>query len=203
MKIKRVDEYQDQRFPPETLKEHGCFVIDDRHTCAFKIINENSARVIANGDFNLAPVIDDFRFYTEHITNFYDEDSKLIKSFEPLKTFKLDIKAIQPSQFLVSEEKLQAIKTFVFESKDLYIPVALIDGQYISCDGHTRLSYAADLGIERVNAFLSDPGDYLKEFAEEAKKRGVHTPSDLKKVSKAAYETGWHQFCDDFFKVRE
>ena len=202
-KIKRISSYSDTRFDKEVLFQHGAYLVDDEHKCAFRVIDENTAVVDSDNVVNLDEVIDEFRFYTEHITNYYDSNMKLIKSFKPIKTFKIDISDIQPSQFLVDQDKVEAIGTFINKEDDIYIPLAKIGDKYVSCDGHTRLYYATTMEFSYVNGFLSDPGDYLDEFAEEARKKQVYSPHDLRQVSHEEYQVGWHKFCDDFFEARK
>ena len=74
--------------------------------------------------------------------------------------------------------------------------------RYISLDGHTRLYYAVMNGWTAVRAVEVSLGDYIYDFVEEAVKRDIRTPYDLKMVSHPEYEEKWNQFCDDFFASR-
>jgi len=202
MKIKRINNYTDERFDQEILRQHGAFLVDDHLKCSFRIIGDHAAIITYDNGIDLDALIDEFRFYTEHITKFHLRDMTLIKDFDKIKTFKLNIKDIQPSQFVVDEDKVNAIATFIGHENDLYIPVAKFGDTYVSCDGHTRLYYACKNNMTSVNAFISDPGDYLDDFAEEARKKGVYSPHNLKIISHADYEVEWHDFCDEFFEKR-
>ena len=201
--IKRIDTYSDKRFDQEVLLQHGAFLVDDKHKCTFRIIDKSTAIIEFDSGVNCDELIDEFRFYTEFITNFYDRNMNLIKSFKPIKTFKIDVSDIQPSQFLVDQDKVDAVGTFINNEDDIYIPLAKIGDRYVSRDGHTRLYYATIMKFSSINGFLSDPGDYLDEFAEEARKKQVFSARDLTKVSHEEYEVGWNKFCDDFFEIRE
>ena len=70
-------------------------------------------------------------------------------------------------------------------------------------DGHTRLYYATTKGYSKVRAYFTDPGDYLDEFAKEARKRKIYSPHDLNLISHEEYKMKWDKFCDDFFSERE
>ena len=144
-------------------------------------------------------IIDEFRFYAEHICKFYNEKNELIKELEPMKTFRVRIADIQPSQFYVDEDKIEAVKSFVTCGEDIVIPLIKDGERYISLDGHTRLAVAVELGYEEVLGFYTDTDEYIFSFAEEAKKRGIHTPFDLNRVPHEEYEVVWNQFCDEFF----
>ena len=51
-------------------------------------------------------VIDEFRFYAEHITNFWDETNNLVKTYPAVElSLKIPMAEIQPSQFYVDEIK--------------------------------------------------------------------------------------------------
>ena len=57
----------------------------------------------------------------------------------------MPLKDLQPSQFWISEEKLQAVERW-FDPADLSgfepIPVRLLDGRPVMTDGHTRAAAA-------------------------------------------------------------
>ncbi len=148
-------------------------------------------------------LIDEFRFYSEHIVNFYNESMEWIKSFPPKEIFYINIKDIQPSQFFVDMDKVKAIDFFIESEDDICIPLAKINNCFISEDGHTRLYYAVTKEYSRVRAYFTEPRGYTEEFAEEARKRNMYSPYDLKLLSHEEYKEKWDKFCDDFFRERE
>lgn len=202
MDIKRIDSYDDPRFSKEVLAQHGGFIIDDKYPCAFKIISEDTAQVDYHDYSDIAPIIERFRFFAEHINNFCDNYGNPIASFEPvhIRTFSLD--EIQPSQFYVDEDKIKAISSFIGSGDDIIIPVMLDKrtNRYISLDGHTRMYYAYLRGYKNVKAFVSETNDYIFRFADEAVKRGIRKVSDIKPLPHSEYEIKWNKFCDDFFR---
>ena len=199
IRIERINAYDDSRFSEKVLKQHGAFVINDTIPCEIEIVGNCEAVVHGGVQEYQDTVIEEFRFYAEHICKFYNEEQELIKEFEPVETFRIRIEEIQPSQFYVDEDKIEAVKTFITSPKDIIIPVMKENGKYISLDGHTRLAAAIELGYDEVIAFCTEAGDYIFDFVNEAKKRGIHTPYDLKKVPHEEYEVVWNQFCDEFF----
>lgn len=202
-KIQRVNTYEDERFYKDILRQHGAFIVDEKYKCSFRIIGKDSASVFFDKEIDVYELLDEFRFYAEHITNFYDENMRLIKAFPPIELFYVNIKDIQPSQFFVDLDKVNSIKAFIGSEEDLYIPIAKIEDCLVSLDGHTRLYYAATRGYTRVRAFFTKPGDYLDGFVKEARKRKIYSPYDLELVSHEEYKIKWHKFCDDFFRDRE
>lgn len=197
--IERINTYDDARFDRDILRQHGAFVVDGKYRCGFRIINRDTAVVLADREIDVERLIDEFRFYAEHIVNFYNEDLTLIKSFPPLTIFPLSITHIQPSQFYVDRDKVAAVADFIKSEADIYIPVAKIGGYCVACDGHTRLYYALTQGYSQVGAFFTEAGDYLEGFVDEARRRQVYSPHDLQLLSHEEYQIKWHKFCDDFF----
>lgn len=202
-KIQRIDCYSDQRFEPEILRQHGAFIVDGEYRCGFRIIDQDSAVVFHDPEVNVSELIDEFRFYAEHIVNFYDGDMRLLKSFAPLEIFSMKTEDIQPSQFFVDMDKVAAIAGFIKGADDIIIPVVRAKELLVSCDGHTRLYYATAQGYTTVRAFFTDPGDYLEWFVQEARRRGVYSPHDLRPLPHEEYKVKWHQFCDEFFSRKE
>lgn len=201
--IKRIDSYVDERFDDEVLKQHGAFIVDGKYQCSFRIINKDSAIVYFDKEVEVLDVIDEFRFYSEHITNFYNENNELIKAFPEVDVFDIEINNIQPSQFFVDLDKVNAIKTFIKDEEDIIIALIKKDDQFISLDGHTRLYYAVSKGYSKVKGFLTETDDSIYGFVEEARKRNVFNPSQLILVPHDEYEIKWNKFCDDFFSERD
>lgn len=202
-KIQRINNYDDERFHKEILRQHGAFVVDDKYNCSFKIVNDDSAIIFFDKEIDVLQLIDEFRFYSEHIVNFYNKNMELIKVFSPIKVFSILIRDIQPSQFFVDMDKIKAIQSFINNEEDIIIPLAKLKDSFISLDGHTRLYYAVSRGYTKVKGYLTEPGDYLEGFVEEARKRKVYSPYNLELISHEDYKIKWDKFCDDFFKARE
>lgn len=198
-KIERVNQYNDTRFSREVLLEHGAFLIDDKYKCSFKIMHENTAIVEFDKEVNINEIIDEFRFYAEHITKFYDTNNKLIKSFKDINIFKVNIADIQPSQFYVDKNKVESVSYFVKSEDDIIIPLAKINDELVSIDGHTRLYVATKRGYKQVYGFYTLTENYISDFVLEAKRRNVLTPYDLKILTHDEYKIKWNEFCNNLF----
>lgn len=198
MEIQRINEYTDERFEAEILRQHGAFLVDGQ-PCAFKILDEHSAKVYYHDYTDMEEILDTFRFYTGHISRFYTKDGALLKEYEKVKLFELPLEQIQPSQFYVDKDKLQAVGSFIREPNDIVIPVLEYEGRYASADGHTRLYLAYQRGYEHVRAFMEEDQEYIYKFVKEAKSWGVFHVKDMELLSHEEYEIKWNQFCDDFF----
>lgn len=197
MEIQRIDIYTDNRFSREALYQHGCFLVD-KMPFEIEIISDFEAIIRGKNPNAYVEVIKKFRFYTPHITMFYDKHRQLIKEYPPAKLLTLCTEQIQPSQFFVDEDKIAAVSTFIKKPSDIIIPVLPFDGRYISLDGHTRLRFAVMNGWDYVRAVTDAADDSIYNFAKEAQRRGIYTPKDMAVVCHEEYETKWNCFCDNF-----
>ena len=141
MEIKRITEYNNSLFSEIVLKQRGAFLIDEE-PYEIEIISSDSALVRGKNRENFKKLIEYFRYYSPHINNFFDENNKKIISFEKKPVLILEVDKIQPSQFYIDEDKVNAIKSFIKNSKDIIIQVVKSDDGYICVDGHTRLFIA-------------------------------------------------------------
>lgn len=202
MKIERINTYQDSRFSQKVLYQHGAFLVDGQ-PWEIEITGKQEAVVRGGEPGKYAEVIEEFCFYTPHITRFYDENGEIIQKLPAKERLTLSLAQIQPSQFYVDEEKLAAVGHFLCEREDIIIPVMPYCGRYISLDGHTRLYYACKQGWETVQCVLEPGGEWSVKFALEAQNRKIFTPKDLRLVTHAEYEIKWNAFCDAFFTQYE
>lgn len=200
--IERINTYDDSRFAPAVLRQHGAFLVDGV-PCEVEVTGADSAVVRGEARGFYKELIEDFRFYAEHIRLFYDEAGALLAEYPPVARFTVPLRDVQPSQFFVDRDKLEAVKSFITGARDIVIPVVRQGERYISADGHTRLALAVELGYQAVSAFLTEGGDYLDGFVEEARKRGVCSPYDLKIIPHDEYRVKWDQFCDEYFARQE
>lgn len=110
---------------------------------------------------------------------------------------------IQPSQFYVDKDKINAIRNFIRSPEDIIIQVMRYGDLFISLDGHTRLYYAVMNGWTEVMAAENATADYIYGFVKEAINRKITTPYDLQLVSHADYQEKWNKICDEYFKSKE
>ena len=202
MKIVRVDDYKDGRFSQKVLYQHGCFLVDDA-PYEVEIISDHEAIVKGDNKKIYSLLIEEFRFYTPHITIFYDEKEKVIKEYPKVDLIPIDINEIQPSQFYVDKEKINAISGFIEKQEDIIIQVCRKDGMYISVDGHTRLYYAYLKGWKTIRAIIQDSEEYVEHFVEEAQNRNIYRVSDMELLDHKQYQQRWNDFCDDYFSCKE
>ena len=113
IKVERVNSYADRRFCDKVLKQHGAFLINGSDPYEVEIISKSDAVVRGENPEFFNNVIEEFRFYAEHITKFWDGANNLIKTYDEITIFQIPIKKIQPSQFFVDISKKEVVSTFV------------------------------------------------------------------------------------------
>lgn len=200
MEIKRVTEYNNPLFSQIVLKQRGAFLIDEE-PYEIEIISSDSALVRGKNRENFKKLIEYFRYYSPHINNFFDENDKKIISFEKKPVLTLEVDKIQPSQLYIDEDKVNAIKSFIKNSKDIIIQVVKSDDGYICVDGHTRLFIAFLKNFKNILAIETELEDDTNYFVSQAKKRNIFTIKDLKLVSHSDYKKLWIDFCDSYFNI--
>lgn len=196
--VNRVNNYTDARFSQKVLDQHGAFLVE-KDPYEVEIISQTDAVVRGRNPAFYRAVIQEFRFYAEHIVRFWDESHNLIEEYPAIALLEIPIAELQPSQFYVDESKMQAVRTFVTSEQDLVIPLVRWKGRNVSADGHTRLAVAVEKSIKTAYGFYTEAGGYVRDFAEEAIKRGITSPQQLQKVSHEEYEKLWYPFCDEYF----
>ena len=107
MTIQRLDTYEDPRFSSTALLQHGAFLMDGSIPCEVEIFAATKATVRCPQAYQ-EQLIEEFRFYAEHITEFYDETGTCLAKFEPVQLFDVPLSQIQPSQFFVDREKISS-----------------------------------------------------------------------------------------------
>lgn len=200
MEIKRVTEYNNSLFSQIVLNQRGAFLIDEE-PYEIEIISNDSAFVRGKNRKNFKKLIEYFRYYSPHINNFFDENNKKIISFEKKPVLTLEVDKIQPSQFYIDEDKLNALKSFIKNSKDIVIQVVKSDEGYICVDGHTRLFIAFLNNFKTVHAIETEFDNDTNYFVSQAKKRNIFTIKDLKLVSHNDYKNLWIDFCNSYFNI--
>lgn len=201
MNIKRINTYHDNRFSQKVLNQHGCFLVEEE-PYEVEIISSYEAVVHGKDKAVYPAVIEEFLFFTPHITKFYDEKRAIVKEYPKVEVLNLALGEIQPSQFYVDEEKVAAVGNFIEQGEDIIIQVSRYQDRYISLDGHTRLYYAVLKGFECVKAVLTEMDDCIYDFVEEAKKRNITSPQDLKLLSHEEYVEKWHKYCNEYFNSK-
>ena len=100
MDIKRIDSYEDERFRKKVLKQHGAFEVDDL-LYEVEIISDYEAVVRGDSKY-IKEIIEEFRFYAEHISKFYDDNEKCIAEYPKVKIFDIGLEKKLLSRILTA-----------------------------------------------------------------------------------------------------
>lgn len=198
MTIKRIDRYDDKRFSKTVLFQHGAYDIDGV-PYEVEIIDSECAVIRGKDTEKYLSLAEEFRFHAPHISRFVNSYGITVFEFPTPEQFNLPLNLIQPSQFYVSSQKLQAVRSFIKKPEDIIVPVIRRKNRYVSLDGHTRLYLAHEKKWKTVRAVISETDEWIRRFVEEAEKRCIYLPSDLQLVSHEEYEICWNMFCDKMF----
>lgn len=205
MEIQRIDSYNDPRFPQEVLYQHGAFLVDGA-PWTFRVISDHEAEVAGEGlnRETLAEAAEDFRFYAEHITTFYNEAGDRLLELPPVERREVEIDLLQPSQFSVDREKCAAVGHFIHTAADIVVPVTrLEDGSLCVMDGHTRLYEAWRRGITTAMVFEVSGWETLGDFVAEARNRDIYHIRDMALYSPQEQKEKWHDWCDAYFAAQQ
>ncbi|UTC76967.1 hypothetical protein E4O04_02640 [Treponema sp. OMZ 799] len=201
MNIKRINRYDDKRFSKTVLFQHGAYEIDGE-PYEVEIIDSECAVIRGKDSGKYLSLAQEFCFHAPHISRFVNSYRTTILELPQQEQFDLELNLVQPSQFYVSSQKLQAVNSFIKKAEDIVIPVIRIKDRYVSLDGHTRLYLAYKQKWEKVRAVITETDEWIWRFVREAEKRGVYRPSDLKLISQEEYEICWNAFCDKIFSIK-
>ena len=86
--VNRVNTYLDDRFLKKVLNQHGAFLVGD-DPYEVEIVSKTDAIIRGKNSNFYEAVIDEFRFYAEHITNFWDETNNLVKTYPAVELVKI------------------------------------------------------------------------------------------------------------------
>lgn len=116
----------------------------------------------------------------------------------------LTIKDLQPSQFYISQKKIDDINKW-FNPNDLSnfepIPIKILDGDIVITDGHTRVVAALQNGLDKVPLVYDEDElnwDMYRECVKECKILNITSPLSLlnRIISEDEYEIKWNKWCD-------
>ena len=201
--MKIIKTYDNPYFKEKSRVLGNCFIVKDKENIYHYefIINNTTATIISYNDIYITEVIDKFRFYNKYITKFKTKDNSFYKSFDDIFTFKLPISVIAPSQFFINEDKLNNLDNYM-DIDEIYLPVNIINDEYILLDGHHRLYLAYINHKKMVNVYIDEFDDSIYDFIYFAKEQNIKNIKDLKVISKELYKELWDGFCDQYFNSK-
>lgn len=143
-------------------------------------------------------VIDEFRKYFGYISIIYNKDRTYYRAFDETHTFRLPINIIQPSKFFINKDHLEIISK-ILEDKEIYVPVTILDDEYVCIDGHTRI-YAKMLEDNKmVNVYLAnDVPNELDDLVYMAKENNIRSIKQMELLDNDEYNSYLEQLNQTF-----
>ncbi|MBE6138022.1 MAG: hypothetical protein E7176_06475 [Erysipelotrichaceae bacterium] len=191
-------------YKEKNRKLKNCITINENNQTyyyEFNIANKK-ALITYNDDTYLDIAIDEYRKHNPIISIFYNKDNSFYKAFDEIPTYKLPISCIQPTKFFLSEEILNNLEEYIDEDDQIYIPVAIIDEEYVCIDGHHRLMYLNRNYEKLVNVYLYKYPSYLNDFIYLAKENNIKSISNVKILKDEEYKIHWNGFINDYFEYK-
>ena len=142
-----------------------------------------------------------FHDMNKFITKIHDENNNFYEDFLELHVFKLPIKVILPTKFILSEKKYNDIDENISDLKNIYLPVSIIDDEYVLLDGHHRLFLLNENLYKMVYVYLDDIEPYINDLIYIGKEHNIKSISDLELVPDEAYNSIWIPFINEIMKV--
>ena len=79
---------------------------------------------------------------------------------------------------------------------NVYLPVAIIDDEYVLLDGHYRLFILQENLKKMVNVYLDEAEGYIKDLIYIGKEQNIKTIKDVEVVSEKQYKAIWEPFIE-------
>ena len=150
----------------------------------------------------------DLKFIEEAVNYFHDDnlyiykyitdDDKYYQEFDKIFTFKLPINILQPSKFFIDELVLNTLEENIDIDDEYYIPVNIIDDEYVILDGHTLLLLLANNYKKMVNVYIADYDEYIPDFVYICKEGNIKNIKNIHVLKHEEYELYWNQFLEQF-----
>ena len=117
----------------------------------------------------------------------------------------LPFSEIQPSQFFLSEKKLEEIATWFDQEELKPLPVKRWKGEWFLTDGHSRAFTAYLRGRSEIPVYFDRDDINLKFYSNcirLCKEKNIKSIADLKDsiLSEEAYQTEWLDWCKKSFE---
>lgn len=165
-------------------------------------ITKNKALIKYNDDKFINEAIIEYQKTNPFINIYYNEDHTFYKAFDEKQTFKLPINCIQPTKFFLSKDTLDIMDEYFSCDDEIYLPVNIIDNEYILIDGHHRLMYLNQNYEKLVNVYISNYPSYIVDFIYLAKENNIKNISNMKIMNDEDYQENWNGFINDYFEYK-
>ena len=161
------------------------------------IIKNQEATVITNNYDDIEEIVQFVKKLRPHVYKFHSPNNTYYQEFDIVYSFKLPIKIIQPSKFFIDKKIVDEIGDNINEN-NVYLPVQIINDEYVLLDGHTRLYCLNENYIKMVNVYLFKAEPHIPDFVYIAKEGNIKNISSVHVLDHEQYELYWNQLLEQF-----
>jgi len=200
--LKIIRDFESEIYSKNNRLLGNCFtLIIDKIKYYFEFeINNNQAKIIMADKMQyILNVIDEFRKYNKYVNVFYNNDNSFYKSFDEIYTFKLPINIIQPSKFFIDKDRLDVISN-ILEDKEVFIPVTILNDEYVCVDGHTRLLAKSLEDNKMVNCYMTDLENHIDDLVYMAKEQNIRNVNKMIVLNHEEYNKYWIEFLNSLYE---
>lgn len=112
--------------------------------------------------------------------------------------FVLPIERCQPSQFYLSKQKVDAVRTWFSIDRLEPLPVKRVGDTIFLTDGHSRAFVAYEKGVTELSLFWdTDDWPFYEDCVRACQEQGIFSIPDLaqRQLSPEEFEEKWLGFC--------
>lgn len=149
--------------------------------------NKNKATILCDSLGYIEEVVEEFYNNNLNIYEYTTPDGSFYKSYDPVFTFKLPLSILQPTQVFLNQERLKQLKAFV-DIENLFIPVQIIDDEYIVLGKHHLLYLAMQEEYKMVEVYIQNATNKQKELLYLAKEQNIKRMEDMHIIPQDEYE---------------
>lgn len=187
--MKTIIDYQYDKFEIINVK------IDD---ILYKFDIKGQSAIVSTSDYKyIEDAVKKIKEKRPYVYKYHSLNNDFYQEFDKVFTFKLPINIIQPSKFFIDKEILDKIDEDIDE-ENVFLPVAIINDEYVLLDGHARLYALNENYIKMVNVYIEKYEDYIPDFIYIAKENNIKNIKNLDVLEHEEYEKYWNEFLKQF-----
>ena len=178
------DFYQDE----EKQLKNAITIINDnkKYHYAFQRIKDNA--IIRYDDITyIDEAAEFFRQNNPYINKVKSIDNEYYREFDYNYSFKLPISVIQPLDMFVDEERYDLLNQIDLDPENIYLPVRIIDNEYVLLDGTTRLKIMKDNYERLVNVYIDENINVHPDYLYILKEKNILKIDDVEKIEHIIY----------------
>lgn len=193
--MKIIQDFEDSYYPKKSRILGNCYtVLLGEHAYHYEFILKDKEATIKTDSLEcIEDVIEVFRRENRYISLFRTTDSTFYKSYDETMTFKLPVSILQVSEFFLNSTHLDLLKS-ALDYDQLYVPVAIIEDEYVLLGRHHEVYLAQTEGIKMVEVYLDNLKENTIDYIYIAKEQNIRHIEDMKLLEETEYTAISEQF---------